>query len=85
MGRDLRARGIKDFHYRHRVFHSKFESVMDSELIQTWTIVLNALAWPVAILLIAYFLRGIILPTAKRGGAFRLKVKDVAKIVVEPA
>ena len=58
---------------------------MDAELIQAWAAILGALAWPVVILLLALFLRGLIIPTIKKGGVFRFRVKDMAEIEVQPA
>lgn len=50
---------------------------MDVELIQAWAVVINALAWPVAILIIVIILRGIVWPAVSKGGGFCLKVKDI--------
>jgi hypothetical protein len=58
---------------------------MNPETIQAWAAVLTALAWPIAILIVVLLLRGMVWPAVAKGGAFRLKVKDVAEFSVEPA
>jgi hypothetical protein len=51
-------------------------------LIQAWAAVLNALAWPVAILIIAFILRTLVLPAVSKGGGFIFKVKGMEFTIV---
>lgn len=50
---------------------------MDAALINAWAAMINALAWPLASLIIVIVLCALVLPTLSKGGSFRIKVKDI--------
>jgi hypothetical protein len=62
----------------------KEKGFMDTEFILSWAAVLNALAWPVTILIIVIILRGLVWPAVSKGGGFCFRVKDV-EISVAPS
>ncbi len=58
---------------------------MNADLIKAWAAVLEALIWPITVLIIFILIRGLIAPAFAKGGRFIFKVKDMAEITVEPA
>ena len=58
---------------------------MDAKLIQAWAAVLNALAWPLAVLIGLLIFRRLIASSISKGGVFRFGLKDMAEFSIEPA
>ena len=58
---------------------------MDAELIKSWAAILEALTWPIVILIIVVVLRSLISTAVAKGSAFRFGVKDLAELSIEPA
>jgi len=57
---------------------------MDPELINAWAAVLNAVVWPITILVILVIGTRRLWPLIVKGAGVRLKLKDVAEISIEP-
>lgn len=57
---------------------------MDAELVQSWAAVLEALTWPIVILMVVVILRSLVSTAVAGGSAFRLGVRDLAEVSLEP-
>ncbi len=55
---------------------------MDADLINAWAAMLNALAWPITILIIVIIFRALVLPVISKGGGFFLKAHDIELSIV---
>jgi len=59
-------------------------SVMHIEYVQAWAAILNALAWPAAVLIVAIIIRSLVLPAISEGGCVAVKMQGV-EFTVTPA
>jgi len=57
---------------------------MDIESVQAWAAILNALAWPAAVLIVAIIIRSLVLPAISEGGCVAVKMQGV-EFTVTPA
>jgi len=57
---------------------------MDIEYVQAWAAILNALAWPAAVLIVAMIIRSLVLPAISEGGCVAVKMQGV-EFTVTPA
>jgi len=57
---------------------------MHIEYVQAWAAILNALAWPAAVLIVAIIIRSLVLPAISEGGCVAVKMQGV-EFTVTPA
>lgn len=55
------------------------------ELIQAWAAVLNALAWPFAVVVLIYIVRALAAAAIDKGVTIRLKVREIGEVSIQPA
>ena len=58
---------------------------MTNDTVFAWATLLNAIAWPIIILVVALILRNVIPLAISNGGAVRLRFKNLAEFSIDPA